>query len=125
MIRNQVDSFLEGLMLSRHRSPTHWIRIAVVVCLVVLTQAGCTTLPLSRSLAPGPGQPEPGSPASGGSRTFGTKKIVGITILGFVGGYILYRLFFYDSEKDTGNPEAGPASPGPAGVLLPPSGIRT
>lgn len=118
MIRNEVDSFLEGLMLSRHRSPARWICVAVV-CLMVLSQTGCTTLSLSPSMAPGPGQPEPGSSSSGGSRTFGTKKIVGVTILGFVGGYIVYRLFFHDPEEDTGNPEGGPVSPRPVGVLFP------
>jgi len=96
-------------MKSSFRSPTFRIGVALI-CLMVLTQASCTTLQLSPSFAPGSGETDPGEPADSDMGKSSTGRTVGIATLVAVGGYLLYRVFIEDSEERTNGPKPDSSS---------------
>jgi hypothetical protein len=93
-------------MQSSHLLATRRFAVALI-CLMVLTQASCTTLQLSPSFDPGSGETGSGDPDSDDWGLSDTGRAVGLVTLTAVGGYLLYKAFTGDSEEESGQPKPG------------------
>ena len=106
-----------GRHSARQRRIFIWVFV-FFISLMAWTQAGCATIGVSPASAPGPNQPESPTSADGGSSRFGSKKVVGIVTVAFLGGFLLYRLFKGNDAQDTADPNPGSSNPGHGGTLL-------